>query len=82
MLTERNATGGEHIYQLTGHDTMLSGDGPANTKQRKEVNAAMYKPQDTLEVVRNFYETVTTDLIEKNKRKLDNKTYQIDIVKE
>lgn len=61
---------------------MLSGDGPPNAKQRKEVNAAMYKPQDTLEVVRKFYEIVTTNLIQKNKRKLDSKTYQIDIVKE
>lgn len=61
---------------------MLSGDGPANSKQRNEVNEAMYKPQDTLDVVRNFYETVTTDLIQKNKRRLDSKTYQIDIVKE
>lgn len=73
---------GEHTYQLTGHDYMLSGDRPANAKQRKEVNAAMYKPQDTLEQVRKFYETVTADLIHKNKRKLGNQTYQIDIVKD
>lgn len=61
---------------------MLSGDMPANAEQRKEINAAMYKPQDTLEEVRKFYETVTKDLIQKNKRKLGNQTYQIDVVKE
>lgn len=61
---------------------MLSGDKPANAKQRKEMNAALYKPQDTLNEVRKFYETVTTDLIRKNKRKLGTQTYQIDIVQE
>jgi len=80
MLTDQ--TGGEHTYQLTGHDYPLSGDMPANAKQRKEINAALYKPKDTLEQVRKFYETVTTDLIHKNKRKLGTQTYQIDIVKE
>lgn len=74
--------GGEHTYQLTGHDYMLSGDRPANAKQRKEMNAALYKPQDTLDEVRKFYETVTADLIRKNKRKLGTQTYQIDIVQE
>lgn len=61
---------------------MLSGDKPTNAKQRKEIDEAMYKPENTLEEVRKFYETVTEDLIQKNKRKLGNQTYQIDIVKE
>lgn len=61
---------------------MLSGDMSANAKQRKDINTAMYKPEDTLEEVRKFYETVTEDLIQKNKRKLGNQTYQVDIVKE
>lgn len=41
----------------------------------------MYRPADTLVEVRKFYETVTQDLIRKNKRKMGN-VYQIDIVKE
>lgn len=61
---------------------MLSGDTPANAKQREEINAAMYEPHDTLDEVRKFYEAITADLIQKNKRKLGNQTYQIDIVKE
>lgn len=72
---------GEHTYQLTGHDYMLSGDKPSNTEQRNEVQEAMYRPEDTLEQVRTFYETVTEDLIRKNKKKLGN-SYQIDIVKD
>lgn len=60
---------------------MLSGDKPSNTEQRKEVQEAMYRPADTLVEVRKFYETVTQDLIRKNKRKMGN-VYQIDIVKE
>ncbi|KAB2572892.1 Psi-producing oxygenase A [Lasiodiplodia theobromae] len=72
---------GEHTYQLTGHDYMLSGDKPSNTEQRKEVQEAMYRPADTLVEVRKFYETVTQDLIRKNKRKMGN-VYQIDIVKD
>ncbi|EKG17339.1 Cytochrome P450 [Macrophomina phaseolina MS6] len=72
---------GKHIYQLTGHDYMLSGDKPSNTKQRNEVQEAMYRPKDSLEEVRKFYETVTRDLIRKNKRKLGS-SYQIDIVQD
>lgn len=60
---------------------MLSGDKPSNATQRKEVQEALYKPKDTLDDVRRFYETVTTDLIRKNRRAL-GQTYQIDIVKE
>lgn len=72
---------GDHTYQLTGHDYMLSGDKPANAQQRKEVQEALYRPEDTLGDVRRFYETVTTDLIRKNRRLL-GQVYQIDIVKD
>ncbi|KUI64277.1 Psi-producing oxygenase A [Cytospora mali] len=72
---------GDHTYQLTGHDYMLSGDKPANDKQRNEVREALYRPSHTLEDVRNFYEIVTADLIRKNKRRL-GQVYQIDIVKD
>ncbi|KAK7739055.1 hypothetical protein SLS53_005953 [Cytospora paraplurivora] len=72
---------GNHTYQLTGHDYMLSGDKPANAKERGEVQEAIYKPENTLEGVRKFYEAITTDLIRKNKRKL-GQSYQIDIVKD
>lgn len=60
---------------------MLSGDQPSNAEQRRQVQEALYQPKDTLDDVRKFYETVTTDLIFKNRRKLGN-AYQIDIVKE
>ncbi|GME25196.1 Psi-producing oxygenase A [Neofusicoccum parvum] len=72
---------GEHTYQLTGHNYMLSGDKPSNTRQRNEVKEAMYRPADILDEVRKFYETVTEDLIRKNGRKL-GKSYQIDIVQD
>lgn len=60
---------------------MLSGDQPVNAEQRRAVQEAIYQPQDTLDDVRKFYESMTTDLIHKNRRKLGN-SYQIDIVKE
>ena len=60
---------------------MLSGDKPANAKQRAEVKEAIFRPTDIFDEVRRFYEDVTTDLIRKNGRKLGN-SYQIDIVKE
>lgn len=72
---------GDHTYQLTGHDYMLSGDKPANAKQRNEIQDTMYRQNDTLEEVREFYETITTDLIRKSRRKL-GQGYQIDIVKD
>ncbi|OJD36254.1 fatty acid oxygenase [Diplodia corticola] len=72
---------GKHTSQLTGHDYMLSGDKPANSKQRREVEEAMNRPSDSLAEVRSFYENITRDLIRKNKRKLGN-FYQIDIVKD
>lgn len=81
MLMGEIQLGGEHTYQLTGHDYMLSGDKPSNAAERKQVQDALYRPTGTLEDVRRFYETVTTDLIRKNRRKL-GQTYQIDIVKE
>lgn len=60
---------------------MLSGDKPANTTEREQVLKAMYSPQNTQKEIRKFFEAITADLINKNKRKLGN-NYQIDIIQE
>ncbi|KAI9928451.1 hypothetical protein MW887_002496 [Aspergillus wentii] len=72
---------GEHTYQLTGHDYMLSGDTPDDAAQRIFVKECLYRPHDALDQVRRFYEATTTDLIKKHSRKLGN-SYQVDFVKE
>lgn len=72
---------GPHTFQLTHHDYMLSGDKPANTTEREQVLKAMYSPQNTQKEIRKFFEAITADLINKNKRKLGN-NYQIDIIQD
>jgi linoleate 10R-lipoxygenase len=60
---------------------MLSGDKPSNTAQREFIKEKMYRPDDTLTEVREFYEKTTAKLIKQNARKLGS-SYQIDIVQE
>lgn len=73
--------GGEHTFQLIKHDYMLSGDTVANAEQRTFVAERLYRPSDTLDQVRQFYESITTDLIKRNSKKLGG-SYQVDIVRE
>ncbi|KAF2995005.1 hypothetical protein E8E14_001815 [Neopestalotiopsis sp. 37M] len=72
---------GPHTAQLTGHDYMLSGDKPSNTAQREFIKEKMYRPDDTLTEVREFYEKTTAKLIKQHARKLGS-SYQIDIVQD
>ncbi|KAL3479234.1 heme peroxidase [Aspergillus californicus] len=72
---------GAHTFQLTRHDYMLSGDSAANAAQGDFVLGALYKPADALQQVQRLYESVTTDLIHRNSRKL-GASYQIDIVRD
>ncbi|KAL4780368.1 heme peroxidase [Aspergillus varians] len=72
---------GEHTYQLTKHDYMLSGDTPANAEQRTFVAERLYRPTDALYQVRQFYDSITADLIRRNSKKLGG-SYQIDIVRD
>ncbi|KAL4920142.1 heme peroxidase [Aspergillus aurantiobrunneus] len=72
---------GEHTFQLIKHDYMLSGDTPANAEQRTFVAERLYRPSDSLEQVRRFYESTTSELIRKNSKKLEG-SYQIDIVRD
>jgi hypothetical protein len=60
---------------------MLSGDSAANAEQRRFVNECLYEPKSTLEQVRQLYESITTDLLRGQSRKLGN-SYQVDIVRE
>ena len=73
--------GGEHTFQLIKHDYMLSGDSVANAEQRTFVAERLYRPSDTLDQVRQFYESITTDLIKRSSKKLGG-SYQVDIVRE
>lgn len=60
---------------------MLSGDSPADAKQRDLVKECLYKPEKGLDEVRQFYESVTTDLIRQRSLKL-GRSYHLDIVRE
>ncbi|KKK18240.1 heme peroxidase family protein [Aspergillus ochraceoroseus] len=72
---------GQHTFQLTGHDYMLSGDSSANSEQREFVFERLYRPSDALEEVRQYYESITFDLIQKKSRKI-GRSYQVDIVQD
>ncbi|KAH6976751.1 heme peroxidase family protein [Ilyonectria destructans] len=72
---------GAHTFQLTHHDYMLSGDSPANARQRAVVQDCLYSPKNGLEEVRRFYEETTTKLIRQNSRKIGD-SYQVDVVKD
>ncbi|KAL2793140.1 heme peroxidase [Aspergillus keveii] len=76
-----NVPWGEHTFQLTQHDYMLSGDSTANADQRTFVSERLYRPPDGLEQVQRFYEFITSDLIRQNSRKLGS-SHQIDIVRD
>ncbi|RFU32995.1 hypothetical protein B7463_g3353, partial [Scytalidium lignicola] len=71
---------GNHTFQLIHHDYMLSGDAPANTEQRDFVRQCLYSPQNGLEEVRQFYETITAKLFRQHSRKI-GESYQVDIVR-
>ena len=60
---------------------MLSGDAPANAEQKKFVGQAVYAPQHGLEEVRQFYEALTTNLVQRESYRF-GETYILDAVKE
>ncbi len=60
---------------------MLSGDTPANARQRVLVKECLYSPKDGLDQVRRFYEATTAKLIRQHSRRMGD-SYQVDIVKE
>lgn len=76
-----NSAGGNHTFQLTHNDYMLSGDAPANTEQRNFVQKCLYSPENGLEEVRQFYESTTAKLLRQHSRKI-GESYQVDIVRE
>ncbi|KAF6222366.1 hypothetical protein HO133_001452 [Letharia lupina] len=71
---------GPRIRCLTGHDYMLSDDSGASARQKWFVHNAFYKPPDGLEEIRQFYETLTMQLVRQNSAKL-GKIYQLDAVR-
>ncbi|SCO78474.1 related to Psi-producing oxygenase A [Fusarium oxysporum] len=72
---------GNHTFQLTHHDYMLSRDTPANTEQRGFVKQCLYSPEGGLEEVRHFYESITAELFRQHSRKV-GESYQVDIVRD
>jgi hypothetical protein len=69
---------GPHTFYLTHHDYMLSGDAPANTAQRKEIQNDMYCPVNGLAQVQRFYEDLTTQLVVARSERLRGEWYQLD----
>ncbi|EEP79774.1 hypothetical protein UREG_04620 [Uncinocarpus reesii 1704] len=74
-------SGGPHTYQLTKHDYMLSGDSEANAEQRDFVRKCLFDPKDALGQVREFYEEVTMNFLQKHSRKAGD-LYQVDVVRD
>ncbi|KAM0280201.1 hypothetical protein ACHAQH_004158 [Verticillium albo-atrum] len=72
---------GPHTFQLINRDYMLSGDSPANARQRETVKKCLYAPKDGLDQVRQFYEATTAKFIRQYSRKM-GKSYQVDIVRD
>jgi len=72
---------GQHTFQLTHHDYMLSGDSAANGQQREFVKGCLFKPQNALDEVRKFYEAITTSLIRRYSRRI-GQSYQVDVVRD
>ncbi|EFY88096.1 heme peroxidase family protein [Metarhizium acridum CQMa 102] len=70
---------GNHTFQLTHHDYMLSGDAPANTEQRHFVQKCLYSPENGLEEVKQFYESITAKLIRQHSHKI-GESHQMDIL--
>jgi hypothetical protein len=60
---------------------MLSGDSPANARQREFVKGCLYKPKNVFDEVRRFYEATTVHFIRKYSRKLAG-SYQVDVIRE
>jgi len=69
---------GPHTSYLTGHDYMLSGDGPKEAVQHTEVMNAIYCPVNGLDQVRIFYEDLTTQLVQINSQRLRDDWFQLD----
>jgi hypothetical protein len=72
---------GVHVGELIHHDWMLSGDKPWNAQQKLTCMHALYDPAQGLNQIRDFYDTVTHDLIKKSSIKLRDR-YQIDLVRD
>jgi hypothetical protein len=80
-LRPNSFTGGRHTFEVTQHDYMLSGDSTANAQQRAFIKGCLYKPENGLAEVRQFYESITEKLIHQHSRKVAG-SYQVDIVAE
>ncbi|KAF2638101.1 heme peroxidase [Massarina eburnea CBS 473.64] len=72
---------GKHVGELINHDWMLSGDKPWNAGQKKVCLHALYDPVQGLDQIRDFYNTVTDDLVKTKSIKLRDR-YQIDLVRD
>ena len=73
-------TWGHRIRCLTGHDYMLSDDSSASATQKVFVIDALYRFPTSLVEIRQFYETLTMQLVRQNSVKL-GKFYQLDAVR-
>ena len=75
-------SGGPHTFDLTHHDYMLSGDGPQEAAQKKEVWSEVYCPVRWDEEVGKFYEDLTTQLVDISSEKLHGDLFQLDAIRE
>ncbi|KAL4803481.1 heme peroxidase [Aspergillus unguis] len=72
---------GEHTFQLMKHHYMLSDDLRSNAEQRAFFAERMYRPQDAINQIRVFYESITAELVRRNSKKLGD-GYHVDIVRD
>lgn len=73
---------GPHIKHLTGHEYMLGVDDAAGAVQKYDVTNAIYCPVNGLEEVRQFYEDLTTQLVETRSERLRGDWFQLDAVRD
>lgn len=66
-----------HTYYITGYDYMLSSDKASNAAQKQEITRATYCPGWAREI-REFYEALTTQLVEIKSERLRDDWYQLD----
>ncbi|PVH91026.1 heme peroxidase, partial [Periconia macrospinosa] len=69
------------VIKLLDHDWMVSGDKPWSPKQKQICLHALYDPDQGLNQIRDFYDTVTNNLIKTESIKMGD-CYQIDLVRD
>jgi len=72
---------GPHIYEISGHDYMLSGDQPSNYQEKVEFEKCLYGPENGVEEIGKFCEVTAWKML-KEKSYSAGKGFRVDAVRE